>query len=136
MITRPTWHQGPPITLGGAAHGKLKAEQWRSSIEFDLPVVLYKLWGLNCNTDVQKAHRKKLVHSTMLLAMAIRWGTSHITSENHVRQCMKYMWAYLECIKEIFLDITWRPNHHATLHIHEFLLMYGPMHGWWMFPFE
>ncbi|KIJ09587.1 hypothetical protein PAXINDRAFT_87272, partial [Paxillus involutus ATCC 200175] len=27
-------------------------------------------------------------------------------------------------------------NHHASLHMNEFLLRYGPMHGWWMFPFE
>ena len=136
MITRPTWHWGPLITLGEAAHGKLEAEQWQWSIEFDLPVVFYKLWWLNCDTDVQKAHQKKLVHSTMLLAMEIKWGMSHITSENHVRQCTKYMQAYLECVKEIFLYITWRPNHHAVLHIHEFLLRYGPIHGCWMFPFK
>ncbi|KAG2065538.1 hypothetical protein BDR04DRAFT_1032543, partial [Suillus decipiens] len=48
-------------------------------------------------------------------------------------RCMK---AYLECIRGIFPHHSWRPNHHATLHICEFLLRYGPMHGWWMFPFE
>ena len=54
-ITRPAWHRGPPINLGDAAHGKLKAEQWRSSIEFDLPVTLFKKWGLHCDDDIQKA---------------------------------------------------------------------------------
>lgn len=135
-ITRPTWHRGPPINLGEAIHGKLKAEQWRSSIEFDLPVTLFKKWGLECDEDIQNARRKKLAHSTMLLAMAVRWGTSHVTSENHATQYINYMRAYLECVKDIFPDITLRPNHHAALHIHEFLLRYGPMHGWWMFPFE
>ena len=135
-ITRPTWHRGPPINLGDAAHGKLKAEQWRSSIEFDLPVTLFKKWGLDCDEDIQSTRRKKLAHSTMLLAMAVRWGMSHIISENHATRCINYMRAYLECVKDIFPDITLRPNHHAALHIHEFLLRYGPMHGWWMFPFE
>ena len=135
-ITRLTWHRGPPINLGDAAHGKLKAEQWRSSIEFDLPVTLYKMWGLDGGDDVQIARRKKLAHSTMLLAMAIRWGTSHVTSENHAMQYLKYMRDYVECVREIFPNIVWRPNHHAALHVHEFLLKYGPMHGWWMFPFE
>ena len=40
----------------------------------------------------------------MLLAMAVRWGTSHVTSENHATQYINYMQAYLECIKDIFPD--------------------------------
>ena len=85
-ITRLTWHWGPPINLSNAAHSKLKAEQWRLSIEFNLPVTLFKKWGLDCDEDIQSAWRKKLAHSTMLLAMAVRWGTSHVTSENHATQ--------------------------------------------------
>ncbi|KIK72239.1 hypothetical protein PAXRUDRAFT_181096, partial [Paxillus rubicundulus Ve08.2h10] len=73
---------------------------------------------------------------TMLLAMAIWWGTSHITSEYHMRQYKQYMKVYLKCVKTIFLEIGWQPNHHASLHLDKFLHRYGPMHGWWMFPFE
>lgn len=75
-IKRPSWHRGPPKNLGDAEHGKLKAEQWRSAIEFDLPVTLMKLWGAGY---AGKERRQKLAHSTMLLAMAIRWGTSQVT---------------------------------------------------------
>ena len=64
-ITRPTWHRGPPINLSDAAHGKLKAEQWRSSIEFDLPVTLFKKWGLDCDEDIQSARRKKCWSQTV-----------------------------------------------------------------------
>jgi hypothetical protein len=129
-IKRPSWHRGPPKNLGDAEHGKLKAEQWRSAIEFDLPVTLIKLWGAGY---AGKERRQKLAHSTMLLAMAIRWGTSHVTSLHHAQQYMK---TYLECIRDVFPSYPFRPNHHACLHLHEFLLRYGPMHGWWMFPFE
>ena len=89
-ITRPTWHRGPPINLSDAAHGKLKAEQWRSSIKFNLSATLFKKWGLDCDEDIQSARRKKLAYSTMLLAMVVRWGTSHITSENHATQYQLY----------------------------------------------
>ncbi|KIJ59537.1 hypothetical protein HYDPIDRAFT_33065 [Hydnomerulius pinastri MD-312] len=44
-IKRPAWNRGPPTNLGDAEHGKLKAEQWRSVVEFDLPVILYRMWG-------------------------------------------------------------------------------------------
>ncbi|KAG1758760.1 hypothetical protein EDD22DRAFT_849772 [Suillus occidentalis] len=73
-----------PKNLGDAEHGKLKAEQWWTAIEFDLPVILVG------NMVVKNE------------------GRSHSLC----------------------------PNHHACLHLHEFLLRYRPMHGWWMFPFE
>jgi hypothetical protein len=133
-IERPSWHRGPPKNLGDAEHGKLKAEQWRSAIEFDLPVTLMKLWGKE--NGIGGERRKKLAHSTMLLSIAIRWGTSHVTSAHHAQQYTRYMKAYLESIQDVFPEHSWRPNHHACLHLHEFLLRYGPMHGWWMFPFE
>ncbi|KAG1853463.1 hypothetical protein DFJ58DRAFT_841643 [Suillus subalutaceus] len=74
--------------------------------------------------------------SMVLLATAIHWGTSHVTSPHHAQQYTTYMRAYLECTQEIFPRHSWRPNHHAALHIREFLLRYGPMHNWWMFLFE
>ncbi|KAG1893136.1 uncharacterized protein F5891DRAFT_963419 [Suillus fuscotomentosus] len=139
-VQRPTWHCGLPKNLGDTEHGKFKVEQWKSSIEFDLPVALMQLWGSKHTADGTNADRKsqlqKLVHSTMLLVIAIRWGTSHVTSSHHAQQYTRYMKAYLESIKGIFTHHSWRPNHHAALHIREFLLRYGPMHGWWMFPFE
>ncbi|KIK76306.1 hypothetical protein PAXRUDRAFT_170343 [Paxillus rubicundulus Ve08.2h10] len=46
------------------------------------------------------------------------------------------MKVYLKCVKTIFLKIGWWPNHHALLHLDDFLCRYGPMHGWWMFPFK
>ncbi|KIK77565.1 hypothetical protein PAXRUDRAFT_166433, partial [Paxillus rubicundulus Ve08.2h10] len=116
-IKWPTWNQGPPINLGDAEHGKLKAEQWQSMVESDLPMVLCKLKGL-------------------CIFSAIWWGTSHITLEYHMHQYKQYMKVYLKCVKTIFLEISWQPNHHASLHLDKFLYRYGPMHGWWMFPFE
>jgi len=50
-IVRPSWHRGVPANLSNAKHSKLKAEQWRSGIEFDLPVILYKLWATDSIGD-------------------------------------------------------------------------------------
>jgi hypothetical protein len=107
-------------------------------IEFDLPVALMHLWGAGCEADgaEHRSQRQELVHSMMLLATVIHWGTSHVTSPHHAQQYTMYMKAYLECIREIFLHHLWHPNHHTALHIPKFLLRYGPMHGWWMFLFE
>jgi hypothetical protein len=134
---RPSWHRGPPTNLGEPGHGKLKADQWRSCIEFDLPVSLAQLWsGANSTKDGRGLLRRRLVHSTMLLAMAIRWATSHRTSQDHADQYTIYIRKYLESLIDIYPTIQLRPNHHVALHIGEYLLRFGPSHGWWMFPFE
>jgi hypothetical protein len=136
--TRPSWQAELPTNLGEPEHGKLKADQWRSSIEFDLPVSLARLWLSDClDSDPQRRdRRKKLLESTMLLAMAVRWGSSYKTSQEHRDKYMKYMHAYLKSILELYPGYKLKPNHHAALHIGEFLMRYGPVHGWWMFPFE
>jgi hypothetical protein len=72
----------------------------------------------------------------MLLAVAIRWGTSHKTSTTHAEQYMTNMHAYLTSLLELFPDMALRPNHHAALHLGPLLLRFGPTRGWWMFPFE
>ncbi|KAH7904023.1 hypothetical protein BJ138DRAFT_1019721 [Hygrophoropsis aurantiaca] len=134
-VIRPTWHCGPPLNLGEPAHGKLKADQWQSCIEFDLPVALVRTWAPRAE-DKEPSRRQKLLEATMFPAIAIRWGSSHRTSKYHADNYMKYMHAYLVNLRDLFPDMPFRPNHHVALHIGEFFQRYGPMHGWWMFPFE
>ena len=43
---------------------------------------------------------------------------------------------YLQALKELQPHEDLHPNHHIALHIPIFLKNFGPMHGWWMFPFE
>ncbi|KLO04216.1 hypothetical protein SCHPADRAFT_947876 [Schizopora paradoxa] len=127
---RPRWHKGPPSNFGEKEHGKLKADQWRSVIEFDVPVALAKL-----SDDGQQAHAK-LFRSTMLLAVAIRYATSHKMSERRIKRYTHHILEYLKSIREINPSARLRPNHHNALHIGEYLRLFGPMHGWWMFVFE
>lgn len=136
--TRPSWHTPPPKNLGEASHGTLKADQLRSSIEFDVPAAIAQIWDHKCQEsgNERELRQKKLVHATMLLAMAICWATSYRTSTLHAAQYMKCMVEYLNTLKELYPNLPWRPNHHTALHIGPFLLLFGPMHGWWMFVFE
>ena len=86
-------------------------------------------WHTDCS-------KKETSHSNMLLDMATRSGTFHVTFENHAMQYLKYMHNHVNYIKKIFLNIVWSPNHHAALHVHKFLLKYGPMYSWWMLSFK
>ena len=58
---------------------------------------------------------------------------------------MSPMWsnAYHSCItknvsnlKQVHPDFNLWPNHHAVIHIYDFLFLFGPVHSWWAFPFE
>lgn len=137
--TRPTWHAGPPPNLGMPAHGKLKADQWRSIIEFDLPVSLVRLLvtdKANKLPEERLLSRELQVRSTMSLATAIRWGTSHRTSTQHATEYKRHILEYLRSFRQLCPDRNLVPNQHNAVHWADFLPLFGPAHGWWMFPFE
>jgi hypothetical protein len=139
---RPRWQSGPPTNLGTKGCGKLKADQLRTSMEFDIPVSLVKLWsgiksdGSNGVDEMINRRRLKILESTMLLATALQWATSYQTSEMHSEGYMKDIRAYLANLRILFPSTDLRTCHHTALFIGEMLLRFGPIHGWWMFPFE
>ena len=139
-IVRPQYRRGPPANLGDPKHGKLKAAQWKVAIEFDLPVAIAQHWSREVCIDQYDnntvEHRDKCLKSIMFLATAIRWGTSYRTSAEHAQKCRENMQAYLQSLIDLYPDMELRPSHHASLHIPELLIQFGPVQGWWMFPFE
>ncbi|KAF8809397.1 hypothetical protein BYT27DRAFT_7254534 [Phlegmacium glaucopus] len=46
------------------------------------------------------------------------------------------MQAYFTGLKTLFPEYGFHPNHHLALHLHQYLLLFGPVHAWWTFPFE
>jgi hypothetical protein len=135
---RPQWQRGPPQNLGEPSHGKLKADQWRACMEFDIPVALAQLWSeeLENGNDADSHRRQKLLESTMHLATALRWATSHRTSAKHAEEYTKNMRAYIESIRELFPDRNLLPNHRSALFVGDMLLRFGPVYGWWCFAPE
>jgi hypothetical protein len=88
--THPQWQSSPPPKFGTPGAGKLKADQLHSCIEFDILVSLMKLWSdplLEDNDGNGRQH--KLLDSTMLLAIAVCWATSHWTSVKHAYEYTK-----------------------------------------------
>ncbi|KAJ2912507.1 hypothetical protein MD484_g7906, partial [Candolleomyces efflorescens] len=136
---RPRSQGPPPKNFGSPAHGKLKADQWRTCIEFDLPVSLVKLWVVDLDPKVDSdlhARRLKVLQATFDLSIAIRWAISTCTSPNHAENYLKHMKSYLSAIRELDPDSDLHPIHHNSLHISFFLEQFGPMRGWWMYFFE
>ncbi|KAI0280568.1 hypothetical protein BC826DRAFT_924322 [Russula brevipes] len=134
---RPRWHAAPPANLGQVFHGKLKADEWRSCFEFDIPVSLLRIETRRGASGTQTdEYRAKLVHSTFLLATAIRWATSYRTSAMHIKKYKSAMKDYLKILRELRPTQRFRPNHLNALLVADYLRLYGPVRGWWMFPFE
>ncbi|KAF9472473.1 hypothetical protein BDN70DRAFT_818584 [Pholiota conissans] len=147
-VVKPSWVSSVPQNISSICP-KLKSDQWRTFGALYLPITLIRLWsGLNTqgerneenevNEDRQKLleERKQLLHLTMLLCSAISVATTRITSEAHAQQFLAYMSEYRKELERLFPGYDCHPNHHVAFHIADFLLMCGPVHGWWTFPFE
>jgi hypothetical protein len=135
---RPNWQAHLPENFGSPEHGKLKADQWRTALEFDLPVSLVRIkYTQKPSGNIAADERlQKLVDLTMDLAMATAWGLSRRTSAHHAERYMFYIKRYLMAIREIFPDYDLKPIHHYALHIPDILLGFGPLHGTWVFSIE
>jgi len=77
-----------------------------------------------------------MLHLTMLLLSAVALATTHITSAAHANDYLAYMVNYCEEFQRLFPNYACHCNHHMAMHIGEFLMRYGPVYGWWTFPYE
>ncbi|KIM85947.1 hypothetical protein PILCRDRAFT_26999, partial [Piloderma croceum F 1598] len=43
---------------------------------------------------------------------------------------------YIQELQNLHPEATRCTNQHMAMHIYDFLLLFGPVHSWWCFPFE
>ena len=135
-LLTPTWMTSVPSNLGDTAHGKLKADQWRAFGTAYLPLSLIRLWGLT-NAESPRSRRcREVLNLTMSLLSAVTVASSHSMSPALANSYLQHMQAYLAGLKTLFPEYKFYPNHHLALHLHQYLLLFGPVHAWWTFPFE
>ena len=130
-VKAPTWLTPVPHNLGAPGTGKVKADQWRVLGAVHLPLALVQIWGNQSNQ-----RNGPILDATFALLSAIIIASSRTTSSRHASEYLQYMRSYMNGIKDIFPDFAMHPNHHMSLHLHEYLVQYGPVHSWWTFPFE
>ena len=137
VTIRPEWQAHLPENFGAAEHGKLKADQWRTALEFDLPVSLVQILSDGkLHGSVENDRLRRIVEITLDLAMALAWGLSRRTSTSHAENYLFYMVRYLKGVLELFPDYDLKPIHHYALHIPDILSGFGPLHGTWAFTLE
>ncbi|KAJ7176425.1 hypothetical protein C8R43DRAFT_872807, partial [Mycena crocata] len=132
-IVTPSWMTSVPPNFGGeSSDGKLKADQWRTLGTVYMPITLIRLWS----ASRPGSHRRELLSLTMDLVSAIIVASSRVTSGSNGELCLDLLVNYRRRLSKLFPDYECHPNHHMALHLPVFFLLFGPIHGWWTFPFE
>lgn len=134
-LVKPSWVTSIPKTVSTVGP-KLKSDEWRTFGSLNLPVTLIRLWSDDDPQDEDSRQRQELLHLTMLLFSAIAAATTRVTSEKHREEYLSHMVQYRQELKRLFPGYDCRANHHIAFHIPDFMAYYGPVHGWWSYPFE
>jgi hypothetical protein len=126
-ITLPSWMKRPPRNFGQPSHGKLTADQWRTLCTVILVVTLIRKWNPFTHPDL---------NNFLDLVICVRWATMRAVSQTHLDIVDFHLKRYLETVVSLYSQIVIHPNNHLTMHLTECIRNFGPVHGWWSFPFE
>jgi hypothetical protein len=134
----PSWINSVPKNFGEASHGVLKADEWRTLSTIYLPLALVTLWGEGTEhkSSADASNFRRILDHTMALVSAIRLACLRIMTRARAESYRQLMAMYVRELVDIYPHATHRPNHHVSFHIYDFLLLFGPVHSWWCFPFE
>jgi hypothetical protein len=133
----PTWLGSVPSNFGEASAGTLKADEWRSLIMVNLPIALVSLWGAGTShSDELDVRLRVVLDHTMELVSAVYLACGRTMTARRATAYRSYISGYVGKLKQIHPTSSLRPNHHASFHLYDYLLLFGPAHSWWSFPFE
>lgn len=122
LTVLPSFVDVVPRDWGTAGRGKLSAEQWFIILLVHLPVTLIPLWGTAAATQREKA----ALSNTMKLVEVVCLAYYKELTEDDIVEYETVIKEYLEGKKEIFKDVTIKPNDHLALHYGDFLRLFGP----------
>lgn len=130
QIHTPTWIKRPIPALGKASFGKLKADEWRSLLTIQLPLILIPMWS------GQDHIKTSLLKNFSHLFSLINLGTKRVINPSHIKDYRYHIQKYLEGSVILFQHCKLAPNHHMACHLADCLERFGPVRAWWSFPFE
>lgn len=134
---KPTWLNSVPYNFGDASAGRLKADEWRTLGTIYIPIALFSLWGEEYAPNTSAGKRlQKIFDHTMSLVSAVTLACSCNTSHHVASRYRYHIKTYIDQLKVVHPNARYLPNMHMALHIYDCLLLFGPVHAWWTFPFE
>jgi hypothetical protein len=134
----PTWLGSVPSNFGEASAGTIKADEWRSLVMVYLPIALLSLWGAGTShsSDELAVRLRAILDHTMELVCAVYLACARTMTARRAHAYRSHIAGYVGKLKKIHPTFSLRPNHHASFHVYDYLLLFGPAHSWWCFPFE
>ncbi|KAG2054032.1 hypothetical protein BDR06DRAFT_884932 [Suillus hirtellus] len=137
-MTTPTWLGSVPKNFGEASAGTIKADEWQFLIMIYLPIALVSLWGAGTlhSSDKIAVRLKTNLNHTMELVSAVYLACAQTMTPRRAQAYCSHIAAYVGKLQTIHPTFSVRPNHHASFHIYDYLLLFRPTHSWWSFPFK
>lgn len=129
--TKPSWVESIPEDFGAAAAGTPKAAEWRTLFRLYLPLALISLLSQSASP-----HFVATVDNTMELVLALIVGCRGTTSRRRADSYRDHLRSYIEGLKTLYPNLQLHSIHHLAFHIHDFLMLFGPVPSWWCFPYE
>ncbi|TFK59244.1 hypothetical protein BDN72DRAFT_946510 [Pluteus cervinus] len=125
-----------------------KADEWRNLLTV-APVVLWCTWKdlddeippssppIPANATSKPTHNREYrkIYTAMLkLCAGVRILSSRRISMAEVRIGHDFLMDYCRALKQFKVHTT--INHHMMRYYLKFIPLFGPIYGWWLFPFE
>ncbi|KAF8139724.1 hypothetical protein EV363DRAFT_1151720 [Boletus edulis] len=126
------WFKSAPHNFSNASAGTIKAAEWCSLITVYIPLGLISIWG-TCDSD---SDTKVVLDHTMSLVLAIYVACAHMMTVERASVYCSCITNYVGNLTHLYPTIPPRPNHHVAFHIFDYLVLFGPVHSWWTFPFK
>ncbi|GBE82299.1 hypothetical protein SCP_0406830 [Sparassis crispa] len=137
----------PALQLGENQSLK-KADEWRRLLTIT-PVLLWVCWKdehdripnieptIPPNAKTRPTHSrncKALYFAILLLCAGVCMLVSRKISMSQARIGQDFLTQYNRTLQQLGIDLT--INNHLSTHFAKFIKLYGPVYGWWLFPFE
>lgn len=94
-------------------------------------ITLGRIWGGSDANEQDKVWLQNYLHLVALVRIAYNYSVTQedITAFRH------HSIAYLDRLRT-YHPTSIKPSHHFLLHLPELMERFGPIRGWWAFPFE
>lgn len=131
-MTLPSWIGRVPADLGGSQHGKLSADEWRTTCTITLVVSLIRQWGVK----PEESRERQMLENFVDLAGATKLGMMRMLTQSRINEFHERMHRYLQRSRELYPAHGLKPNQHISLHLRQVLENFGPTHAWRCYAFE
>lgn len=126
-VSIPAWVGRVASNFGTPGHGTPKADEFRNAALVHLPIALINMLAADQSKSAD-------LDWFLDLVTAVNLATRRSGSASRTLEYMTYMRRYqLGLVRRGFSA---QPNHHAALHLGDFLPLFGPVRTWWAFATE